>query len=185
MARPKEKLLTADDLLHLDSGRIRGELIQGALCETMPTGVRHGHIVVNLTMLLGGFIKPRRFGWILASEVGFLLERDPDTVRAPDIAYISASRLPLDADVPGYFEGAPDLAIEIISPSDRPRELYHKARMWISFGAPLVWVVDPENRAIEVHRPNQPVMHLAENDTLDGSETLPGFSCPVRDVFEL
>lgn len=106
MARQKEKLLTADDLLRLDSGRIRGELIQGALCETMPAGVRHGHIVVNLTILLGGFIKPRRFGWILASEVGFLLERDPDTVRAPDIAYISASRLPLDADVPGYY-GAP------------------------------------------------------------------------------
>ena len=185
MARTQEKLLTADDLLRLYSEGIRGELIRGALCETMPTGVRHGHIVVNLTILLGGFIKPRRFGWIVASEVGFLLERDPDTVRAPDIAYISANRLPLDADVPGYYEGAPDLAIEIISPNDSPRELYHKARMWISFGVPLVWVVDPENRAIEVHRPNQPVLRLAEDDTLDGSEALPGFSCPVRDVFEL
>ena len=185
MALTTEELLTADDLLRLYGEGVRGELIQGALCETMPAGVRHGRIVVNLTILLSGFIKPRRLGWIVASQVGFLLKRDPDTVRAPDIAYISAKKLPLDADVPGYYEGAPDLAVEIFSHNDSPRELYHKARMWISFGVPLVWVVDPENRAIEVHRPNQPALRLAEDDTLDGSETLPGFSCPVRDPFEL
>ena len=102
MALTTEELLTADDLLRLYSEGVRGELIQGALCETMPAGVRHGRIVVNLTILLSGFIKPRRLGWIVASQVGFLLKRDPDTVRAPDIAYISANRLPLDADVPGY-----------------------------------------------------------------------------------
>ena len=104
MARTQEKFLTAGDLLRLESEGIRGELIRGALCETMPTAVRHGHIVVNLTILLAGFIKPCRVGWIVASEVGFPLERDPDTMRVPDI---------------------------------------------------------------------------------DGSEALPGFSCPVRDLFEL
>ncbi|MDE0630843.1 MAG: Uma2 family endonuclease [Caldilineaceae bacterium] len=185
MARAKERPLTADDLLRLDGEGFRGELIRGALRATMPTGVRHGHIVVNLAILLGGFIKPRRLGWILASEVGFLLERDPDTVRAPDIAYISANRLPLDADLPGYYEGAPDLAVEIVSPNDRPRALHDKARMWTSFGAPLVWVVDPENRAVELHRPNQPLLRLGEDDALDGGEALPGFSCPVRALFEL
>ena len=114
-----------------------------------------------------------------------LLERDPDTVREPDIAFISAQKLPLNVRLSGYYEGAPDLVVEIVSPSDGSREVYHKARMWISFGVLLVWVVNPENRAIEVHRPNQPLLSLTENDILDGGEVLPGFSYPVRDVFDL
>ena len=180
-----EKLLTAGDLLQLDSKGVRGELIRGALCKTMPTGVRHGQVVVNLTILLGGFIKPRQLGWVLASDVGFLLERDPDTVREPDIAFISAQKLPLDADVAGYYQGAPNLVVEVVSPNDNPRQVYHKARMWISFGVSLVWVVDPQTRIIEVHRLNQPLLSLAEDDTLNGGEVLPGFRCPVRDVFDL
>ena len=185
MTLTSEKLLSADDLLRLDSEGVRGELIRGALFNTMPTGVRHGQVVVNLTILLGGLIKPHRLGWVLASDVGFLLERNPDTVREPDIAFISARKLPLDADVSGYYEGAPDLAVEVTSPSDSPRDVYHKARMWISFGVPLVWVVDPETRTIEVHRPGQPLQVLAEDDTLDGDTILPGFSCAVRDLFDL
>ena len=180
-----EKTMTADDLLRLDSEGVRGELIQGALCETLPTGVRHGKVVVNLAILLGGFIKPRRLGWVLASDVGFLLERNPDTVREPDIAYISAHNLPLDAEVAGYYVGAPDLAVEVFSPNDSPREVFDKARMWISFGVPLVWTVDPEIRTIEVHRPNQPLLKLSDDDTIDGGPVLPGFSCPVRDLFDL
>ena len=180
-----EKLLAADDLHHLYSQGVRGELIRGVLCKTMPTGVRHGQVVVNLTILLSGHIKPSRLGSVVASDVGFLLERDPDTVREPDVAFISAQSLPLDSVVTGYFDGAPDLAVEVISPSDSAQEVYHKARMWISFGVPLVWVVDPETRTIEVHRPNQPLLSLTDHDTLDGGKVLPGFTCPVRDVFDL
>ncbi len=100
-----EKLLTADDLIHLCSQGVRGELLRGVLCETMPTGVRHGKTVVKLTVLLEGFGGPRGLGTIVASDVGFLLEQEPDTVREPDIAFISARRLPPDEDVPGFFEG--------------------------------------------------------------------------------
>ena len=185
MTLTTEKLLTADDLFRLDSQDVRGELIRGTLCKTMPTGVRHGQVVVNLTILLGGLIKPRRLGWVLASDVGFLLERDPDTVREPDVAFISARKLPLDAEVAGYFEGAPDLAVEVVSPSDSPQDVYHKARMWISFGVPLVWVVNPETRTIEIHRPGQRLLTLVEDDTLDGDTVLPGFTCAVRDLFDL
>ena len=178
MTLANEKLLTADDLLRLYSEGVRGELIRGALCRTTPTGLTHGEIVMNLGGALGNFIKPRRLGRLVGSDSGMLLERDPDTVREPDIAFISAQKLPLNVRLSGYYEGAPDLVVEIVSPSDGPREVYHKARMWISFGVPLVWVVNPENRAVEVHRPNQPLLSLTDNDILDGGEVLPGFQLP-------
>ncbi len=178
-----EKLLTADDLHHLSSQGVRGELLRGVLFETMPAGIRHGKTVANLTILLGAFVKSHRMGTIVASDAGFLLEKEPDTVREPDVAFISARRMPLDQDVPGFFDGPPDLAVEIASPSDSPRQLFDKARMWISFGVPLVWTVDPEARTLDVHQPNQPLIRLYADDTLDGGQVLPGFSCTVGDIF--
>ncbi|MDE0231296.1 MAG: Uma2 family endonuclease [Caldilineaceae bacterium] len=178
-----ENLLTADDLLRLYSQDVRGELLRGVLHETQPTGIRHGKTVVNLIVLLAGYVEPRQMGTILASDVGFLLEKEPDTVREPDVALISAQRLPLDQDVPGFFEGPPDLAVEIASPSDSPRQLFDKARMWISFGVPLVWTVDPAARTLDVHKPNQPLIRLSADDTLDGGQVLPGFTCTVADLF--
>ena len=178
-----EKLLTADDLLHLGSQGVRGELLRGVLCETMPTGVRHGKTVVKLTVLLEGFVGPRGLGTIVASDVGFLLEQEPDTVREPDVAFISAQRLPPDEDEPGFFEGPPDLAVEIASPSDSPQQIFDKARMWISFGVSLVWTVDPEARTIDVHQPHVPLIRLSADDTLDGGQILPGFSCTVGALF--
>ena len=185
MTPTKEKLLTADALLRLYSEGVRGELIRGALCKTKPAGLTHGEIVMNLGGALGNFIRPRRLGRLVGSDSGMMLERDPDTVREPDIAFISAQKLPLNVRLSGYYEGAPDLVVEIVSPSAGPREVYHKARMWISFGVPLVWVVNPENRSVEVHRPHQPLLSLTESDILDGGEVLPGFNYPVRDLFDL
>ncbi len=178
-----EKLLTADDLLRLCSQGVRGELLRGVLCETMPAGVRHGRTVVELLVQLEGFVRPRGLGTTVASDVGFWLEKEPDTVREPDVAFISAQRPPPDEDLPGYFEGPPDLAVEIASPSDSPRQLFDKARMWISFGVPLVWTVDPEARTIDIHQPNHPLIRLSTDDTLDGGQVLPGFSCTVNDLF--
>ena len=180
-----EKLLTAHDLLRLYSEGVRGELIRGALCETMPTGLTHGEVVMNLGSEMRNFVRPRRLGRVVGSDAGMLLERDPDTVREPDIAFISAQKLPLNVQLSGFFEGAPDLVVEIVSPSDSARQVYDKARMWLSFGVPLVWVVDPETRTIEVHRPTQPLLSLTEHDTLDGGDVLPGFNCLVRDVLDL
>lgn len=183
MSVTTEKLLTADDMHHLYSQGVRGELLRGSLCETQPSGVRHGKIVVNLIVRLEAFVEPRQMGTIVASDAGFLLEKDPDTVREPDVAFISAHRLPPDQDVPGYFEGPPDLAVEIASPSDGPRQLFDKARMWISFGVPLVWTVDPQARTLDVHQPNQPLIRLSTDDLLDGGQVLPGFTCTVADLF--
>ena len=178
------KLMTANDLLRLSSRGVRGELIRGVLCETMPTGYAHGKIVVNLVLLLGNFVTPRKLGSLTASDSGVWLERDPDTVREPDIAFFSAEKIPLGAMDSGYVEAVPDLVVEVASPSDSPRDLYDKARMWLSYGTRLVWVVRPDALAVDVYRPGRTASTLVAEDTLDGLDALPGFTCPVRSVFD-
>ena len=182
-AKPAPKLLTADDLLRLDAQGVRGELIRGELSETMPAGHRHGKIVMNLGAELRNFVKPRKLGTPVASDSGVLLERDPDTVRAPDIAFFSSEKIPLDTDIPGYAESVPDLVVEVASPGDSRTAVNDKALMWLRYGARLVWVVYPEARAVDVHREGRPVAALGESDALDGMDVLPGFSCLIRDVF--
>ena len=136
--RTDTKRLTADDLLRLYSEGVRGELIRGELCQTMPTGQEHGEIVMNLGALLRVFIKPRRLGRLTGSDSGVWLERDPDTVREPDIAYFSAEKMPPGVRVTGYAEVVPDLVVEVASPSDSLREINDKALMWLSYGVSLV-----------------------------------------------
>ncbi len=184
MTTTQTKLLTADDLLRLYSQGVRGELIRGVLCETMSTGQRHGKIVMNLGGELRIFLKARRLGTLVGSDSGVWLERDPDTVREPDIAFTSVERLPLGEDLPGYAEVVPDLVVEIRSPSDSRREVHDKARMWLSHGVRLAWVVHPDTRTVDVHRADRDVATLGADDDLDGMDVLPGFSCAVRTIFD-
>ncbi len=182
--KTKPDLLTAEDLLRLDSEGVRGELIRGVLHETTPTGQQHGWIVMRLGALLMNFILPRALGTLVGSDSGVLLERDPDTVREPDLAFTSAERLPINADIDGYSDVAPDLVVEVVSPSDQPREVADKVAMWLSHGVSIVWVVRPANRTIDVHRAPANVQTLSESDMLDGLDVLPGFTCPVNAVFD-
>ena len=179
----KTKLITADELLRLYSKGVRGELIRGVLSETMPTGTQHGKIVMKLGSRLMNFTEPRKLGSLTASDSGVRLERDPDTVREPDIAFFSAEKMPLDADITGYAEVAPDLVVEVGSPSDSRREINDKALMWLRYGVRLVWVVHPDTRTVDVHREGAPVAALTVKDALDGMDVLPGFSCEVSAVF--
>ena len=181
----RPELLTAADLLRLHSEGIRGELIRGVLHQTVATGIEHGQTAINLGILVGAVVKPGRLGWLFGSDAGIRLERGPDTVREPDLAFISAARLPLDVRVRGYAEIAPDLVVEIVSPSDRPVAVHDKAQMWLRYGVRLVWVVNPETRTIITMPADGPDRTLYEDDTLDGGAVIPGFSCPVRDVFDL
>ncbi len=176
-------LLTAGDLLRLSSEGVRGELIRGVLCEAMPTGHRHGKMVMNLGGALWTFVKPRRLGTLVASDSGVWLERDLDTVREPDIAFTSAEKIPLDAEIPGYAEVAPDLVVEMASPSDSRREVHDQAQMWLRHGVRLVWVVYPDTRTVDVYRPDDAAT-LGADDALDGGDVLPGFSCAVSAVFD-
>ena len=181
----KTKLLTADDLLRLYSEGVRGELIRGVLCETMAVGGEHGEIVMNLGAEVRNFVKPRRLGRLAGSDAGVWLERGPDTVREPDLAFISSQKLPLNVRNPGYYEVVPDLVVEVASPSDSRREVNDKARMWHSHGVRLVWVVYPDTRSVDIHSEDGSIATLTESDTLDGGDVLPGFTCPVSEIFDL
>ena len=183
-ARRETELLTAADLLRLDGEGVRGELIRGVLCETMAAGIEHGEIVVNLSAELRMFVKPRRLGRLVASDSGVWLERNPDTVREPDIAFFSAERSPLAERITGYAELAPDLVVEVTSPSDSRRAVHDKANMWLTHGARLVWVVHADSRTVDVYRADGAAVTLAEDEMIDGGDVLPGFSCTVSAAFD-
>ena len=176
-------LITADDLLRLSSDGVRGELIRGILSETTPTGHEHGQIAARLVVRLGNFVQPRKLGILTVSDAGVQLEHDPDTVREPDVAFFSAEKSPPNERVTGYAQVAPDLAVEIVSPSDRLPAVNDKALMWLRYGVRLVWVVRPDERRVDVHRDGHAVVALTASDALDGLDVLPGFSCPVREIF--
>ena len=185
MTMTKTKLITAAELLRLYSKGVRGELIRGELYETMPSGQEHGEIAMQIGRLLLNFAAPRRLGRVMGSDAGVWLERDPDTVREPDVAFFAADKMPPGARVSGYAEAVPNLVVEIASPSNSAREVRDKARMWLSFGVRLVWVVYPDARAVELHTGDGGRRMLAESDTLDGGDVLPGFSCRVGDIFDV
>ncbi len=177
------KLLTADDLLRLSCKGVRGELVRGVLHETMSPGLRHGKIVMRLGAKLFNFVEPRGLGTLVGSDSGVWLERNPDTVREPDIAFFSAEIMPLDADIPGYAEVVPELVVEIRSPSDSRRYVADRAAMWLSHGVTLVWVVHPDTQRIDVYRAGHPVSVIMSDDALDGGDVLEGFSCALTEIF--
>lgn len=183
--KAKAKLLTADDLLRLHAEGARGELIRGEFHELMSAGREHGQLVMKLGWLVQNFTIPRRLERVYGSDSGVLLERDPDTVREPDIGFISAERDRDDVRVTGYDEQVPDLAVEIASPSDSRSELRDKALMWKRYGARIVWAVYPDTRTVDVYGEERSVVTLGENDTLDGGEVLLGFSCEISEIFDI
>ena len=185
LAPAKPKLLTAEDLLRLDSKGVKGELIRGEFSETMSAGLKHGEVASNFIGELRSFVKPRRLGRVSGTDAGVLLERDPDTVREPDAMFISAERMPLDIRPSGYSEVIPDIVAEVKSPSDSIAEVDDKARMWRDYGVPLVWAAYPETQTVDVHRADGSIATLYEDDVLDGGEILPGFAVPVSDIFDL
>ena len=177
------KLLTADDLLRLHSEGVYGELIRGELHETMPPGEQHGTIMAEITALLVMFVKRFRLGRVTAGDAGVWIERDPDTVRGPDIAFFSTERMQAGPPLPGYSVTVPDLVVEIVSPNNKSLEVYDKARMWLSHGVRMVWVVQPVSRTVDVHRSDVGVEVVPEDGVLGGGDVLPEFTCPISDIF--
>lgn len=179
-----QELLTADDLLRLYSEGVKGELVKGILCETMAAGGEHGEIAIALGGALRAHIRPRRLGRVAGSDSGVRLERRPDTVREPDLAYFSAATLPLDVEVHGYYEVIPDLVVEIVSPSDRSGAIADRVAMWHRYGVATVWAVYPATRTIAAHPRGGGGVIFGADDTLDGGVVIPGFQSPVRDLFD-
>jgi len=156
------------------------ELVRGELHMMVPPGAEHGWIAAKILVAIGNHVESRDLGRVY-SETGFVLARDPDTVRAPDVAFVRSERALTTSRA--YFEGAPDLAVEVLSPDDRPGYVRDKIAEWLEAGTRAVWVVDPRDRTVTVHEPcREPVKHH-EADTLRGGSVLPGFELSVRAIF--
>jgi Uma2 family endonuclease len=176
---------TAEDLLAAgDIGPC--ELVRGEIVMMSPAGFEHGVITQRIAAILHAFVSEQRLGVVTAAETGFLLSRSPDTVRAPDAAFVAAARVPRGRTV-GYFAGAPDLAVEVLSPAD----LYNvaararadaKLQAWLDAGCREAWAIDPSSRTVSIHRPAAPISILRESDTLS-STVLTGLTISLVEIF--
>ncbi len=176
------RLLTGDDLLKMPDDGFKYELKRGELIRMAPPGFDHGCYGNNVNLPLAAHVKRDRLG-VVVFEVGFKLESDPDTVRAPDVAFVSRERLLAVDSRHGYWVGAPDLAVEVISPGDSAQELREKVAEYLAAGARLVWLVYPRTQTVTVYRANGTVEERTVGQTLDGEDVVPGFSLPVAEVF--
>jgi Uma2 family endonuclease len=174
---------TASELFEMPDDGFRYELVKGELRKMSPTGWGHGEVVVNITLLLGQHVKINNLGACGGAETGFKIASDPDTVRAPDLSFVSRERIPQGDAHRKFFVGAPDLVVEVMSPGDRHGEVKEKVEEWLAAGARAVWVINPKRRGVTVYRSITDVTRLSEGDELDGGDVVPGFRCKVSDIF--
>ena len=174
-------MMTADDLLRTHVPDKRTELVRGVLVVREPAGSLHGLVTMNLGAALAVYARQSGAGAVYAAETGFKLATNPDTVRAPDVAFVARERLPPPGTT-GYPALAPDLAVEVLSPGDRPGAVLAKVADWLSAGTRLVWVVDPERRLARIYRRDGSETFVTADGALDGEDVLPGFSCTLVSV---
>ncbi len=176
-----EKLMTAEQLARTSvPGKVL-ELIRGHLVVREPPGTRHGAVAANLAFELGGFVRTERLGQVFAQDTGFKIAREPDTVRGPDVAFVSRERLDHIPEE-GYAELAPDLVIEVLSPSDRPGAVLAKIGDFLAAGTRLAWLIDPRRREARIFRADGSVAVIGAEGALDGEDVVAGFSCPLAAV---
>ena len=176
--------MTAEDLLLLPDDGYRYELIRGELKQMSPAGNYHGRLASNVNVPLGGYVRANDLGRTYVADTGYLISSDPDTVRAPDVAFISRERLEEIGETDGYWAGAPDLVVEVISPNDRYTEVEEKLTEWLEAGARMVIVVNPRRRSVRVHRSPSDVIDLTQGDVIDGADVVPGWTLPISEIFE-
>jgi Uma2 family endonuclease len=176
--------MTPEEFLLYPLSDVKAELVRGELRVTPPPGAPHGCAAVNLVLLIGAYAKAHGLGQVFADGFGYELIDLPRTVRVPDASFVRAERLPAGGFKPGLFQGAPDLAIEVLSPGETASELQEKLDDYRVSGTPLVWVVDPIRRTVTVVASDAPSRSLREDERLDGGGVIPGFSCSVADIFE-
>ncbi len=157
------------------------ELIHGEVHPTMPAGFEHREIAGRLHGYLAMHVFPNQLGVVLSAETGFVLRKD--TVRAPDVAFIRKERIPSPRET-GFCRVVPDLVVEVISPNDTTAFIEEKVSEWLSAGVPLVWVIDPPQRTVVIHRQGQPPQTLRSKDILTGEPVLPEFQIRVSQLFE-
>jgi Uma2 family endonuclease len=175
--------MRAEDLLSIPDDGYRYELIQGELKKMAPAGHVHGKVAFEFALHLGQYVKQNQLGRMFAAETGFVIERNPDTVRAPDVAFIGNERLHEGEESQGYWPGPPDLAVEVVSPSDTYNEVEEKALSWLEAGTLCVIIINPKKRSLAIYKPSRLVTLLSEADVLELTDLIPGWSLPVRELF--
>lgn len=183
MTLQTQKLLTADEFADLPDDGTRTELVRGVVIEMPPPNFRHGITCGRICRLLGNFVDERNAGWVLSNDSGIVTERGPDTVRGPDVAYLSYARLPKDRVPEKYPPATPELVFEVKSPSDRVAKLSAKAYEYLDAGAVVACVVDPETESVAVFTQNELPRRLSNGDELTLPELFPDFRVPVRQFF--
>jgi Uma2 family endonuclease len=161
----------------------RYELVEGVLTKMSPAGFEHGDVALTIAFLLKGHALANKLGKVLAAETGFKLASNPDTVLAPDAAFIRQEEFERIGPTKKFWPGPPDLAVEVMSPDDTIRKTDEKAKAWLSHGARMVWVVNTARRTVSVYRPGFAVVTLTEDEALDGGEVVPGFRCDLKEIF--
>jgi Uma2 family endonuclease len=176
--------MTADELLRLRPDGRRYELVKGELKVMTPASPRHGRIAMRVGSLIEQYARQHDLGIVYAAETGFQLRKNPDTVRAADAAFVAKSRIPPEGEPEGYWATAPDLVVEVVSPSDSASEVQSKVADWLEAGCRLVWVVYPDTQTVTEYRSLTEIRVLTAEQPLEGDDVLPGFACGVSEIFE-
>ncbi len=185
ISKTRIDVLTADQLLELPDDGNRYELVGGILRMMSPAGSEHGRIAGRIYLRLATHVETKALGETFAAETGFLIATNPDTVRAPDAAFVSWNRLAMIEPTRGYLPLAPDLVAEVVSPCDSFSEVDAKARGWLAAGSSAVLVADPENRTMHVYQSRKDIVVLKPGDTYHADDACPGFQLAIDDAFRL
>jgi len=177
-------LFTADEFLRIPDDGVQRELVRGIVREMTPAGHGHGRIGGRIHTRLGAYVEAHGLGEVYTSDTGYQLATDPDTVRLPDVSFVTRERVDRTGDAGGLWPGAPDLAIEVISPTDTYGEVDEKVAEYLDAGCRMVVVVNPRRRVATVYRSHDEVALLTENDVLDGADVVPGWRLPLKNVFQ-
>ena len=184
MAVPaRRRLMTAEELFELPDDGCRSELVDGEIIRMTPTGAEHGVLSMRIGRLLDEHVSVQGLGVCCGAETGFILRRDPDVVRAPDVAFVAAANIPKTGIPRTYWPFAPDLAVEVLSPSDSRAAVQARVAEYFAAGTRLVWLVEPAAEAVRVYRSPHDLRVLREDDELTGDDVLPGFRCVVKRLF--
>ena len=185
MAHPaaaQSRLVTADELLQAPDDGLRRELVAGEVFVMAPAGEEHGTIAAEILIHLGQHVRERQLGRVY-TEAGFKLASDPDTVLAPDVAFVRRERIEAAGVGQGYRLGAPDLAVEVVSPNDSPGAVETKALRWLAAGCRMVVVVNPRRRTATVYRSRSDIVVLTASEEVDGGDVVPGWRLRVGELF--
>ena len=177
--------MTANELLAMPDDGYRYELVKGELTRMAPTGHKHGIVTMDLAAPLHQHVKENNLGAVYGAETGFVITQNPDTVRAPDVAFVRRERIESAGEVKSYWIGAPDLAAEVVSPGDTVSEVENKVAEWLEAGTRLVWVISPKLHTVTAYRSLTDIVTLTEKDILDGGAVVPGFQIKVAEIFAL